>query len=431
MGFDDRQNMALVNKTFYYASLHPQFLKNETFICNPLLFFDTEKKKSLIEFKQIIIRSKRELIHLKLFEPIDHTIFESIGYKIISLHLEYFDAKLTDTFVNTIIRCCINLKSLVLKNTVITWISIKPNKPLLKLYSITFDDVDMTDKKFNELMAYAPNLQDLGIKNCKILDWPQAIRRFYKNYNNPEIITDFNSDVVFTDVNIVNYLKTTKSINTLRLHQICHIFLQLPQHIQLKSLLLDGTNSMQYGTGKRFDLEKLKLILEEQTTLEQLDISCFPCCFLLTVAKLHKLKYLKINFTTINNSVCVNKQACLQGFVESLKDMKELRTLILVPWNNNNEFLHESPVLALPDCTLKSLTALNCKIQNGLEVMQLAKNLTRLKIPNGHILTTNELQLLFKNLVNLRYLKIQNCINLDDDILFHSPISNLKGKEYC
>lgn len=426
MGFDDRKQIALVNKTFYYASLHPQFLKNEKLTCKPLFFVEHDPVIDYInDFKQILIRTKRELINLKIVaEPIDHTIFESVGHKIISLCLEHFGTKLTDTFVDTIIRCCINLKSLELKDTVIKWISIKPNKPLLKLFSIKFDEVDMSDKNFNELMAYAPNLQDLSFTNCKILVWPQAIRRFYKNYNNFEILTNFNSDDVFTDVNIINYLKTTKCIKTLRLQQICHIFLELPKHIQLNSLILDCANSMYFAKEKPIDLDKLKLILEKHTTLQQLDISCFPCCLLLTVAKLHKLKYLKVNFTTNNNSVCINKQACLQGFVELLKDMKELRTLILVPWNNI-----ESPSLALPDYTLRSLTSLNCKIQNGLKVMELAKNLTRLQIPNGDILTTNDLQLLFKNLNSLRYLKIHNCIKLDDDILLHSPISNLKGKE--
>jgi len=116
---------------------------------------------------------------------------------------------------------------------------------------------------------------------------------------------------------------------------------------------------------------------------------------------------------------------CLKSLMESLKNLKYIRTLSL---SNAQKVKNiEIPIPPFPECTLKSLTSLDCSLDSTLGALTFGKNLTNLRIRNGDILTAGDLQLLFRNLTNLKHLWIDNCSVLDDDVFVHLPISNLKG----
>jgi len=418
--------MALINTAWNHASLHPVLLKSE------ILIYSEENQKfnfSLLnydDFKQTLLKSKREFINLKLCglktsHLNDISIFFNLGMHIKSLYLSDLRI-LTDHFLDSITSYCYNLKSLSFQKIAELSFSDISRTPLFHLNSIHFNNMTLNDKNFNIIIKCAPNLNDLSFKLCPILNGLENIALFYPNYRNNEISTNFNSNYVFTDVNIVQYLKTAKHINSLQLEQCSHIFFKLPKHIKLKCLILEGTNSIYT---QEETLKNNILTLTEHNTLEKLHLICFPCCSLSqAISKLHNLIHLTVRFSSSAHTPC---KSCLQTFVDKLSLMKHIRTLTIRHWLDDD--LEVSQIYLIPDCVLKSLTALKCSINNSLQLINFGKNLTRLHIYNGQILSDNDFQLIFKNLTNLRHLLMEHCIQLNDDVLLCSPVSNLKGNK--
>lgn len=422
--FNDRKNFALLNTKWYHASLHPLLIKKDWFIYDPTNVGDVEEFiKCLNDFKQLLIKSKRTFFNLKLYfihDISDPTIFEGLGNRVLSLHLinlTYFD----DCFLDFVTDGCNILESLTIEKTKIMILNYKPRKLLLNLRILTLKNVYLSDKNFNIIMQCCPNLENIGLKQCNILEWVPVLKKFYSDWENCQV---FNSEDVFSYHSVVNCLNTTKNLNNLRL-QNCKIFTYLPTHIKLKNLTLKSTRPMYFGQEKLIDLEKLALALGKHVLLNQLKIKYLPCCLLSAVSKLQNLKRLKVHFTTNSSQRCNVNRLCIQRFVESLSNMKELKELSIIPWNQE-QILCSIP--AIPDCTLSLLTSLDCFIENRQQIVHFSNNLKYLRIQNGDILTPSDLHLIFNNFINLRHLYIDNCIILDDSIFEELPISNLKGK---
>jgi hypothetical protein len=143
------------------------------------------------------------------------------------------------------------------------------------------------------------------------------------------------------------------------------------------------------------------------------------------VSKLYNLRHLTISYTA-NNSNYLDAGKYFKSLVESLKNMKYIRTL---SFNKAFDLIRhlELPIYPFLECTLKSLTSLDCSLDSNLGVLKFGKHFTSLRIRNGDILKVEDLQLLFRNFTNLKHLWIDNCSVLNDEIFIKLPISNLKG----
>jgi len=425
--------MALINQTWYQASLHPTLIKNDLFFFNESILFHPpyvptkqELYSKFVEFKDILSNTKRSIVNLKYYEIKLDCIYyipliDNLGDRIISLSITRMPF-LKDAFLDSIINNCNNLNTLELEDVDISAITNKFRKPLLKLNSITFNRVAINDCKFNQIMQCAPNLKDIGFYNCQILEWPQAINRYYPNYRDSQGSINYNSDCVFTVVNILNYLKNCKFINSLRLNNNYSISLQLPKYIKLKTLIFD---TLTHFPSIPID-NNFILALGEHTSLEHLELHNFPCCLLSAVSKMHNLKRLKLDYTIDFNPNCKD-DLYLQKFFESMENFKNIKELAIIPCGNTKK---TSPSKKqIPDSILKSLTSLTCSIGNCMNIINFGGNLTTLQIHNCDILTSTDFQLLFSNLTNLMHVGIDDCCNVNDDVFLALNISNVKGKE--
>jgi len=370
--------------------------------------------------------SKRKLLCLKFVDLIfthDLTIFTNLGNNIISLHFNNLEL-LNDSFLDAITQCCNNLEKLELQNLKNLFLTDKDREPILKLCSITLCMVQMSDRDFNLILKLAPNLKDLGILDCHLTDGSAIIKRFYPHSNNIDCsFTKYNSDLIFSAENIVHHLNNFIRLNSLRLNQCCNIFYQIqPIQLELKSLKLSNMETL---NSRIIDYAKLKLALSQYISLEQLEICYLPVHLLSFISKLYNLRYLKLTYTAMKSNYNDGLKS-LEILVESLKNLKYMRTLSF------NRVLEKQviklPILPFPECTLKSLTSLDCSLDSNLGALKFGKNLTSLRIRNGDILKVEDLQLLFRNLTNLNHLWVDDCSILNDDIFIQLPISNLKGR---
>lgn len=422
--FTVRQNLAIMNKTWYYAYLHPILLRKEFFVYNEQC--DDPPNKYEI-FKNALMKTERKLLQLKLQKlTFDHvkylTIFENCGDRISTLYLDGLSS-FTDSYIGAIASYCKNLEKLKLLN--IRQFSIDmPCTPIPKLRSISFNRVNnMSDKEFNLIIQCAPNLEHLNFIECQILTRPRIIRRYYRDGFDGTLMV-YNSDDVFTDINILNYFKTAKRIKGLKLQNCYHIFYKLPEHIKLNSLFVQLNLNIQ---DQHIDNEAFKLKLREHTSLKKLEITYIPCCFLPAISKLCNLESLSLTFTNHVVSNCIDNAACLQTFCDSLKNMKNLKKFRIFQCSS---FDIRTPRLKpkIPEYTLRSLKLLDSTFENASRIVNFGQNLIELRIQNGQILKPNDFLALFNTLSKLRYLTIEYCVELTDAILLSSPISNIKGR---
>eukprot|EP00102_Acyrthosiphon_pisum_P008183 XP_003244425.1 PREDICTED: uncharacterized protein LOC100572738 [Acyrthosiphon pisum] len=420
--FDDRRELARVNKMFYHASSHPVFLRKE------LLNYKANEinLNNFNNFKNMLLKSRRKLLCLKfvcLTCIDDLTIFTNLGNHIISLNFTNLYL-LKDSFLDAITQCCSNLEKLELTNVENLILTDNDRKPILKLCSITLNRIQISDREFNLILKLVPNLKDLSIIDCSLVGKYPVIKRFYPHNSNyiDCSFTKYNSNYVFSDVNIVHHLNNFVRLNSLRLNRSINIFYQIqPIQLEIKSLSL---NLFETNFCHPIDYEKLNSILGQYVFLEQLEIFRLPVSMLPILSKLYNLRHLTLSYT-VNDSNYADSGKYLKSFVESLKNMKYIRTLSFnsaIDWINHLEL----PIYPFLECTLKSLTSLDCSLDSNLGVLKFGKNLTNLRIRNGGILKVEDLQLLFRNLTNLKHLWIDNCSVLNDEIFIKLPISNLK-----
>ncbi|CAI6368114.1 unnamed protein product [Macrosiphum euphorbiae] len=427
--FDDRRELARVNKVFYHASSHPVFLRKELLHYHPYL-------DNFNNFKNMLLKSRRKFLCLKIsgyITFIDYlTIFTNLGNRIISLNLIHMDL-FNDSFLDALTQCCSNLEQLELKDGMDLILTDKDRKPMLKLCSITLNRIQISDRGFNLILKLAPNLKDLGILNCSIVDldgtcpilggsWTPL--RFYPdNINIDCSFYKYNSNEIFSEYNIVHHLSNYVRLNSLRLNHGTRIFYQIkPIQFQFKSLSLNYKCQSLYA--EFIDYEKLSLVLGQCVFLEQLKIYNLPVGILSIVSKLYNLRHLKLSYNA-DDSNYSDASKYLKSLVESLKNLKYISTL---SFSRDRDFNEELilPIYPFPECTLKSLTSLDCSLDSNLEVLKFGKNLTKLRIRNGDILKVEDLQILFRNLTYLKHLRIENCSVLNDEIFIDLPISILK-----
>lgn len=431
--FEDRRQAALVNTVWNYATLRPVFTKNEQFVFKAKTNDDTSSTTQLYNtFVQTLSKTKRDLINLNLemnglSENLNEvSLFTNLGARIKSLELKNLST-LSDLSLDSITTSCCNLESLNLSLIDLS-ITDKSRLPLLRLKQIYFFGVTMSDKTFNILMKYLPNITNIGFCGCPVVMWHQTINRFYPLSEYRGISTNFNSDHVFTIVNIIHYLSTAKNINILKLDQCPHILLKLPKDIKLNYLSLGDMHAACAPKLLRSQTQFKSLVsaLSEHTTLQKLDIVCCPCFLLNAVTKLINLKHLSLNCYSDIHSECISDvQATFQQFFSSLSNLKHIKKFSFIDLTNDN---YENGTYAIPEYTLKSLTFLRSPIDNLSNILKFGGNLTKLTIENGKVITENDLVLLFKNLTALRHLSIYDCINFSDLVMMNSSISNLKGK---
>lgn len=461
--------MRLLNKSWYYASLHPILLYDDIFVYNNFDLFElfadvyfsgsddsedfkryifkkiyngviylkniftgrlkhSDVPEKYIQFERVLLASKRPLFQLKLHDTfIRSGLFEKLGDRIVSLNLTLDN--FSDSALDLITNNCENLQSLQLMEIHKFLIDFKPvRKPLLKMQRLSMESCSLSDKGFNILVQLAPHLMDITICYCNVslLQSLNDIKQYYSDDGNCEISTRFNSDEVFTNLNIIHFLKSTNRIISLSLSDNL-IFCNLPKHIKLKSLMLKSHSF--FGDSEADNIKLFIITLNEQSSLETLEVYEIPCCLLSAVSNMHNLKHLKLDYviSTVCNEKSVTDCKCLQIFVNSLRNMKYLKTLQFSSiWSHSQTSGIQDQI---PDCTLSSLTSLVWSFKNNLNIIKFGTNLTKLKIDDGSSLSANDLRLLFVNLTNLIELSISQCFNLDDDVLSSSPVSNIKGKK--
>ncbi|CAI6365274.1 unnamed protein product [Macrosiphum euphorbiae] len=421
--FDDRRELARVNKLFYHASCHPVFLRKE--LLNYESYYDASRN-SFNAFENMLLQSRRKLLCLKFFHTAyieEFTIFTNLGNRIISLSLNNFDS-LNDLFLDAITQCCSNLEKLELINVLNFHLTDNDRKPILKLCSITLDRVRLFDREFNLIMKLAPNLKDLSILGCNLIGSSAIIKRFYPHNSNHIdcSFSKYNSNHIFSEDNIVHHLNNFVRLNSLKLNCGVSIFYRIqPIQLEIKSLSLNFDQTIYSDF---IDYKKLNLVLNQYVFLEQLKIISLPICMLSIISNLYNLRHLTLSYSAHESNYSVSGDY-IKSFVESLKNLKYLRTL---SFNRGFDLINhlELPIYPFLECTLKSLTSLDCSLDSNLEVLKFGTNLTNLRIRNGGILKVEDLQLLFRNFTYLKHLWIENCSVLNDEIFIKLPISNLK-----
>jgi len=422
--FDDRRGLARVNKMFHHASSHPLFLRKELLNYEPY----EANLNNFNNFKNMLLKSRRKLFCLKFVGITciedNITMFTNLGNRIISLILIDLDL-LNDSFLCAITQNCSNLEKLELRNVNDVMLTDVDHKPILKLCSMTLDRIKLSDKEFNLILKLAPNLKDLSIYSCNLVGINLIMKRFYPQNSNyiDCSFTKYNSNDIFTEENIIHHLNNFVRLNSLRSNHGISIFYRIqPIQLEIKSLSL---NLFQTIYSDFFDYKKFNLVLGQYVFLEKLEISNLPIGMLSTVSTLYNLRHLKLSYTS-KESQYLDAGKHLKSFVESLKNLKYLRTLTFIRGFDLINYL-QFPIYPFLECTLKSLTSLDCSLDSSLGVLKFGKNLTNLRIRNGGILKVEDLQLLFRNLTYLKHLWIDNCSVLNDDIFIKLPISNLKG----
>lgn len=420
--------MALVNSKWYYASIHPQFLRSEVFGYNEIQdrfdrTYDDNSLPKFNEFRTILLKSKRKYFNIKLYGSfyVDHIfpIFQNLANNITSVSLNGLNL-LTDPLLDAIFSCS-KLEELELSWVPYFSIHNTSRQPLLSLKRMDFETTDLSDSSFNAIMQCAPNLEYLGLDNCNVLVWPQALKRLYPHYRDPGVIQNFSSSDILSNENILNYLKTAKNINKLRIGKHFHIIIDLPNHIKLVYLKLNF--EMSSSSFYRLKYVELSNKLASLSTLETLDLKFIPCCIIVScIPELNNLKCLKVEYT---NDQCDHQLQCIRTVTKSLKNKKNLKELKLFSLNDRE--LTTSSDIA--NSSLVPLTSYKGPMDTGYQMFRLSQNLTNLKIVNGDIITSTGYQLLFTNLINLRKLVIEKCSKLSDGVLSLVPTSNLKGKE--
>lgn len=423
--YKDRKSFALINKRWHYASNHPVLIKKEWIKYYSETCDISEPTDTCFDnFKQIFLKSERPFLELQLcFQHIDSILLkiDDLGSRIVTLYLMNLPS-IEDFYLDSITNSCNVLETLSLDGAKNMTLTEKPRKSLLNLRSLIFLCIDnMSDRNFNLFMQCCPNLEGLGLIQCNIVEHISVIRRFYRDWEHCE---NFNSDDVFTYHSVVNYLKKNKTMNYLKL-QNCKIVMNLPAHIKLKYLILILDQPMYFPREKLIDVKQLSLALSKFTSLIDLELKFVPCCLLSAVSQLQNIKRLSLQFTVNSSQSCNQIKLCLQTFVKSLSNMKELKELILIPWHKDEKI---SPIPEIPECILNSLTYLDCFFENRLQLVKLNKGLKCLRIQNGDILTITDLHYIFNKFTSLDHLCIDNCIVLEDDIFLSLPIINLKGK---
>ncbi|XP_015366564.1 PREDICTED: uncharacterized protein LOC107163604 [Diuraphis noxia] len=418
--FDDRRELARVNKVFYYASSHPLFARKEILIYQP----SVDNLNVFNNFKDMLWKSKRKLLCLKFVNLTftdDLTIFTNLGNHIISLHLNNLNL-LSDSYLDAIAQCCSNLEELELTSLLYVYLTDRDRTPIPKLCYIALDCVLLCDRDFNQIVKFAPNLKHLSIFNCRITGCNLIIQRFYRHsINIDNSLTKYNSIDIFSETNVVYHLNNFVRLNCLSLNEGSSImYLTHSIHLGLKSLTLDLIDTI---TSRSIDYDKLNLVLGQCVSLEHLKICYLPVDLLSTVSKLCNLRHLTLTYIDKKLNIS-NSDQCLRLFVESLKNLKYLRTLSFIRASAFNYL--DLPIYPIPECKLKSLTSLDCYLHSNQEILRFGNNLTSLRIRNGNILEAEDLLLLFRNLTYLKHLWIDNCTVLNDEIFIKLPISNLK-----
>lgn len=430
--FKKRKNKAFVNKLWHNASLHPKFTRNETLVFN---FFANDKfgrcqrieriyddpdegrsfeTETLEDFINTVKESKRKILNLKFthvpcmpcLEKTTLPLFSKRGLDIKTLYFSHFGEHkdiLSNAYLTTILSQCRNLETLSISGYEIVMETYDPQNSLLELKCLNFCFFKNTisDTSFEVLMKHAPNL------NALCLDMIDIDPFIYNSYG-------FKPNALKTYLNVINYLKTAQKITTLKVDILFNIFIEMSPHIKLKVLQIDCSDLFK---GEHDHYNNFKMKLEEHQSLEKLSISNISCCLLSAILKLQNLKHLKINY--IMNKYCSNYTVCLRSFLNSLSDMKHMKKLSIDHELGSGELL-----FMIPGCTLSLLTSFVGDIRNVTDVLHYGKNLLKLTIYNGDILTTSDLQLLFNNLTNIRYLQIDKCTHFKDNILTKL---NLKG----
>ncbi|XP_050520612.1 uncharacterized protein LOC126894025 isoform X4 [Daktulosphaira vitifoliae] len=165
-----RRQMRLINRKWYFASLHPSLIKNELITYHEQ-FSDCQKIKNsdidaVENLKNIITLSERKLFNLKLcsINPSNNlTNFQLLKNNLVSLYLWDIYC-LTDIFFETILECH-NLEILELKKIGTTSINaVIPDKILIKLISL-----DCFIDDCLKLTQLGSNLTNLRIRNGDIL----------------------------------------------------------------------------------------------------------------------------------------------------------------------------------------------------------------------------------------------------------------------
>lgn len=263
LSFDDRRRMAMVNRTFRYASLDPALTRQELFVYTAA----DGGRRRFEDFKRALCQRKR--LCLK-FTGTNRRVLMTmgpgcigwlagpVGRHLVSLHLDRM-CWLRDSFLDAITKCCAGLEELRLENIGQLCVAAdRSRRPMLALRTVRLNRVGVSDACFNRLMACAPNVSAVGIENCQTYDWLDSADATAAGISN----------VGLSDANIVRYLDTVAgTVHSLRLDQCCHVFgsMRRSPALRLKSLLLNQDKPY-LNTSRAIDFDRLASALALQVS---------------------------------------------------------------------------------------------------------------------------------------------------------------------
>lgn len=410
VSFEDRKRARLVNHVWYYASIHPMFIKNELFtIDGPKQTGCADQVDILNDYHRALKDSKRKILNIKFrgFGTLHKCtlIFQDIAEYVREIYLEDIHV-LTNAFIHIITSCC-NLKMLEFRNITRWCLSVDHPKPMLSLKILVYKLASLPNNVFNLLASLASNIDTLDLDYTV---FNTTVSTPYCNVNRG---------------NVLQFINKINNLTNLRINDNCWILNRLPKRLQLKTL---NINYQRFYTDA-IELFQFESVISEHKSLQRLEVLAIPCCLLLAIRDLKFLQQLNITYAKYHIHTCYDKQICLQNFYDSFNDMKYLKKLSVtseVPMHNPEYY---SSIPSIPQHILKSLQSLDCYFSPQMSITTFGNNLTNLRIRNGNILTATDFKLLFKQLIKLRNLWIDKCHKLNDDVFLDSSVSNLKGNE--
>ncbi|VVC38406.1 Hypothetical protein CINCED_3A000081 [Cinara cedri] len=410
VSFEDRKRARSVNSVWYYASIHPMFIKNELFIVQDPKqngYNDKEQMEFLNLYHQILKESKRKMLNLKLrgFSTLYKCsfIFEGIGEKVREIYLENI-LVMTNALID-IITSCSNIKKLEFSNINRWSLAVENPKPILSLKVLVYKLATLPNNVFNLLASIASNIDTLD------LDYNVLENEVYTPYCN------------VNQTNVMQFIKNIKNLTNLRINDNWWILNRLPKNLQLKALNIN----YQRFYMNTIELSQFEAVIRNHKSLQQLEILGIPCCLILGIRNLQFLQELNLTYAKYHVHVCCNKQLCFQNFQNSFNNMKYLKILSVtaeVPMHKPKYFNSIPPI---PQHIMKSIQSLDCYFSPEMSIATFDNNLTSLRIRNGNILSVEDFIILFKELTKLTSLWIDRCYKLNDDVISDCSISNLKG----
>ncbi|XP_066599438.1 uncharacterized protein [Prorops nasuta] len=436
LNVSDRMAAGLVNKVWREASLYKRFIDQQVLVIGRDGIDDTNQ---VLEMLQQSTRLFFHFIFKKVEVRGDTVLWQRFGSHMKSLMLMSCD--LSEKTLVEILKCCKSLETLCISQCRECLMSgrllddgkdvIELSKKLQNVWELTLaDNRYLSDVLFNRFVAICPKLISLNLTGCQVSFHSGLHKKFYPKNNDGS----YASESIFTFINI--------------LHYISHCSDRL-KHLDFGYTMMDGTALSSLSRTAGLKLESLRLracdqltingfhvLTQHQNQLKVLDVSF---CSRLTDASLLKI-------CTLQNLEVLKMRRCrsvTDHGVQRIFSLQKLKALDIseceqltggsisrgilgeecfeaidkLQQPERSEKIYEKLKKENSMDNLKALYARALRLDDStIECISLRyKNLRVLDVGYSfNAVTDRTIQMIFKNLIFLRILKISHSGKITD-----------------